>query len=280
LLGSWGERLAPRQSDASSGARFETITAHRLAIEKGSLIAGRISFQIRNIASLQVSEYKPNAGVVAGGFAILFSIGLCAVVGVPTENVAVTAGVALACLVIIVWIVRILHRFQLVITSAAIPYRLISRDENFLLKLKRALEEAMQDEGRSNNYEINIDDHRVEKVEANTTIHNLEANRTTVKNSKNVNIGRQTGVNQSANSITQGLKDVSTLISLIERSNNDYKDFYIHHLETVRQYLAGTKSKEEATASWGEFVQYAGVLAAAGINIWDFVTKIGSVFVK
>ena len=259
-----------KQSRDTNEPRFETIKSNRLAIEKGSLIAGNISFQIRNIATLLVSKDDSHDGAIS---LVSLIVGVAAGVLLwnVTSNMLGSVVGGLICAGGTYGILEkmfVKHELQL-LTNAATSFRLFHRDEKFLLGIKSAIEEVMQHADNSIMYQVNIGEQKIDRIEANTTH---------VAHSPGAAVigGSATNVTQSTNAIAQGLQDISALIELIDRSNNEYKDFYIYHLKTVQQYLAGTRSKDEAKASWAKFVEYVSLLAVGGNNIWGLVGRIAN----
>jgi hypothetical protein len=253
-------------TEVSKQSKFETITANRLAIEKGSLIAGNISFQIRNIVSLLVFKYKAASDAEAKRYGLLAALAFGVIALSITRNL-----VAGAIATLVGGVAAYIYRgetpaeYQLrVITSAGTSFSFFNQSEEFLLKLKTAIEEAMHD---GTAYQINISNHEIKELQANTT---------NVINSANANVigGNAPNARQSTNVVTQGVQNIDALISLIERSNDQYKNFFIQELETVRDYASGGRSKEEAKTSWNQVVKYARYLLGVGIDISTFARAI------
>jgi uncharacterized protein DUF6232 len=231
------------------------------------LVAGNISFQIRNIASLLVSEIPSDrgcapfvAGAVIGGIAL----GLLTQSGV---GLVVGAAAGLAIAFYLVGSPASDYQLQL-LTNAATSFRIVHKDEQFLLRLKNAIEEVMQRGDNSVAYHVNIAEQKIDRLEANTAH---------VSHSPGAAIvgGSATNVSLSTHVIVQGLQDVDALLKIVERSNAANGDLLKAHLQVVQQYLAGTRTKEEAKSAWAKFVEHAGLIANTGNNVWELVAKIG-----
>ena len=151
------------------------------------------------------------------------------------------------------------------ITNAATSFRLLSNDEQFLVRVKSAIESAMHDpEGV--HLEFNIAEQKIEKVESIVN---------TVTNSPGANFigGDAQYVNQTTN-VAQGLSDISQLLSIVERSNREDVAQIKANLEVVRNHLAGgIKTKPEARQAWTEFVDKMGSIAHVDTAIWDLVAR-------
>jgi len=267
--------------------KLEAITANQLKIARGSLNAGSISFQIRNIASLHITrhnddeERKTSAFLRAyipavimsliAGFVLIkldppYALGYWVFISFATFKVSEALLMA-----------KLREWFQLaILTNAASSYKLIIQVENvedawnFALQVKECIEAAMEAPDAAT-YSINIAEQKIEKVEANTT---------TVSHSPGANTigGSATNVNQTSNVVVvaQGLQDISALIGIIETSNAQNAAMLKTHLETVRSTLAGgARSKDEARSAWSQFVEHAGSLTDAGNNVWELVARVG-----
>ena len=251
---------------------FETITADRLAIERGSLVAGKISFQIRNIASLMVSTLESSIG--CGPFAAGAIIGAIAL-GVISQSGGGAVVGAIAGLGIAAFLLRDSFgpKYQLqLLTNAATSFRIIHKDEQFLLRLKGALEEVMQRGDNSIAYHVNISEQKIDRLEANTTHVSHSPGAAVVG-------GSATNVTLSTSVAIQGLQDIDALMRIVEQSNHENRDFFEAHLQIVQQYLAGARTRDEAKSSWAKFVQHAGLIAKAGNNVWELIARIGGALI-
>lgn len=251
------------------GSSTEKITSNRLAIEKGSLIAGNISFQIRNIASLIVSEIRKSGlwflillGVIFGGGLIvaIFPHPLGFLLG------AVLGGFGAYYL----FRKSFKSTYQLrLITNAATTFLILHDDEQFLLRLKSAIEDVMQKSDGSTYYQVNIAEQKIEKVEANTT---------TVSGSPGAAVigGSAYNVQQSTN--VQVVNDVNSLLELVERSNDQNREFFEFHLKVIKQYVEGLRPRDDAKRSWDKLNEHLGALMRFGGNVAELVARIASLF--
>ncbi|MEA2878934.1 MAG: hypothetical protein QOF14_4130 [Hyphomicrobiales bacterium] len=262
-----------QDSPRSGEPKLETITSDKLAIERGSLIAGKISFQIRNIASLVVSTIPRSGcavvivGVIAGavigvvlalafqnlgGFFLGFLIGMAATLYGMRDDLVDT------------------YELQL-LTNAATSFRIVHKDEKFLLRLKNAIEEVMQRGDNSVIYHVNIAEQKIDRIEANTT---------NVSHSPGAAVvgGSATNVSQSTKVTIQGLQDVDALLKIVQNSSSENREFFRYHLKIVQQYLSGARSREEAKSSWVKFVEHVELIANSGNNVWELVARVGSIF--
>lgn len=254
---------------ARAGPKLETITSDWLKIERGSLIAGNVSFQIRNIASLFVNRLDSNFSL--GPF-IAFPL----VVGIVFAFLGGTGGFFLGAIVGagIAWFIErnnLNPPYQLqLLTNAATSFRIVNNDEAFLLRLKTAIEEVMHRGDNAVTYTIHIAEQKIERIEANTTH---------VSHSPGAAVigGSAVRVNQSTNVTGLAIQDILTLMEIVQRSNHAHKDFFEYHLDTVRRFLDGQCSKEEAKTSWAKFIQHAGQIADAGNNAWELIGRIGAI---
>jgi hypothetical protein len=256
-----------------SQPHFQTITSNRLAIERGSLVAGNISFQIRNIASLSVSALPPKESSITLGTFVAAAIVGALVFGVGSQSSGgATGGAIIGLAIVAVFYFRSSsppdHQLQL-LTNAATSFRILHKDEQFLLRLKQAIEEVMQRGDNSVAYHVNIAEQKIDRLEANTT-------HVTHSPGAAVIGGSAANVQMSTNVVVQGLQDVDTLLRIVEQSNIQNGEILRAQLQTVQQYLAGAKSKEEGKSSWAKFVQSAGSVAKAGNNVWELVARIGA----
>jgi hypothetical protein len=257
---------------ARAGPRLETITSNFLKIERGSLIAGNVSFQIRNIASLFVNQEESKFSF--GPF-LAFPL----VVGIVFAFLLQSAGGFIVGAIIGAGIAWFIERnnlnppYQLqLLTNAATSFRIIDKDQEFLLKLKTAIEEVMHRGDNAVAYTINIAEQKIERIEANTTH---------VSHSPGAAVigGSAFRVNQSTNVAGLGTQDIIALIEIVQRSDHTHKDFYEYHLDTVKRFLEGQCTKEEAKTSWAKFLQHASQIAGAGNNAWELIGRIGALLV-
>src|SRR6202012_3617089 len=108
---------------------------------------------------------------------------------------------------------------------------------------------------------VNIREQKIDRIEANTT-HVVDSPSATVfgGSAKDVRIKQANTVNTLI-SKRQGLEDVDALLKLVEMSNTQHREFFEYHLRMVQHYFAGIEKKENAKASWAEFIKYAGIMA-------------------
>ncbi len=278
------------EKEAPTGPKLEEITANKLKISHGSLDAGNISFQLRNIASLHITQHDDNHerwdNAVAAAFVISLIWAVIAGGTIYNMKMSYAFGVWLVAIIAVFFTVLYFAKskhvtwFQLaILTNAASSYRwsvfgkTVEDASTFAFRVKSILEEAMKAPDAAT-YNINRTEMTVDKIEANTT---------TVSHSPGANTigGNASQVNQTSNvvAISQGLQDISALIGLVEASNTANAAMMKAYLETVRSNLAGgSRSKEEAKSAWASFVDQAGSLAQTGTNVWDLVARVGSLF--
>lgn len=267
--------MAQQNGEPGRQRPTETIRDNILSIERGSLIAGRTSFQIRNIVSLVVEREPGQAKVhanLAGLLGVAAAIVSFIVADPPSKDVfgrailSVLIGAAFAATVFY-HLYKEYRRYQLtLLTSAASSFRIVGRDEAFLNRLKLAIEDVMHQGDRAPTYRINIGD---QKIEANTT--NISGSPGAI-----VNAGSGT---QEVSIVSQGLSDVSALIGLVEASNAQNAAFLKEQLEVVRSHLSGGRhGKADAKAAWERFTEQVGTIANAGAGVWNLVASLARFF--
>jgi len=184
------------------------ITANRLSVRNGTLIAGHITFQIRNIVSIVAQRCNDDFINVSTLALVLVSAlaCICAAFLVYTSRVdyaslrdgtILFAVLAFAPMYLVAS--RILRRHELLmITNATTSFRLASKHWRFLYKIKRLLEAAMDADEKQVIYNIDMANQRID-----------------VSNSRGTNINTGTTINspQSNNVsvVQQGLQDISEL---------------------------------------------------------------------
>lgn len=252
--------MAGRTAATSPASELKTLSDDFVRIEKGALISGNTSFQIRNIASLVV---RANTDSIWNNL--------------QEANGALQALILLFIVIPIMVLMSILtsifgwrKKYELaLLTNAATSYRFLSNDEAFLRRVKDAIEAAMHNpDGVS--IQMNIAEQKVEKFESNTVSVNHSPGAAVIG-------GSAVNASQSTNVIAQGLQDVAQLISLVEESRASNAAGLTAHLEVVRLHLAGVRSKDEAKAAWQVFMEQIGAVAKAGTDIWGLVARIGGI---
>ncbi len=247
----------------STPQKLETITSNRLTIQNGSLVAGDISFQIRNIASLLVKEQDIHG--IKPLIIVSIIVGLVAAGGAQNPAIGIIACIAL--LVIGLGILNSMQEQELVlITNAATSFKLIHRDREFLLKIKNVIEEAMLSQDGSSTYNIDMTQQKIN-----------------VSHSPGANVVGRDAVNSPLTSnvsiVQQGLSDIAELAHLVQSANVPQKEIIMEQLAVIRNHLAGgVKTKPEAKAAWQSIVEHAGALAGAGTKVWELIGRISQLF--
>lgn len=259
--------------------RIDTLESSNITIARGSLNAGPTSFQIRNIASLQVVAADDMSGLgwlfvpAATLFTwwIFYSIARSDDMSNGFALSVFIAALAVGIL-ISVWCVSVIQDKQLlkldILTNAASTFRILHKDVKFLHALKTAIEDAMQHADNSISYNINKVQQKIERIEANTT---------NVAHSPGANVigGSASKATQTTNVTAQGLQDITALIALVQASNAAEAQMMRQQLDIIRQHLAGgAGSKETSKAAWERFVAHVGSIAHAGAGVWDLVARI------
>ncbi len=242
--------------------RLETITSNRLTIRDGSLIAGDISFQIRNIASLLVKDTEIHG--IKAVIIIALIAGVLAAGGTQNPVVGLIAGGAV--LAIGIGIILSNQKQELVLlTNAATSFKLIHWDRSFLLWIKRTIEEAML-----------APDARIYNID-------MTQQKINVSGSPGTNIIGGDAVNSAQTSnvsvVQQGLQDIAEFAQIVEAANVSQKELIVEQLAIIRNFLAGgTKTKPEAKAAWQSIVEHAGALAGAGSKVWELIGRVSQLF--
>lgn len=283
--------MAAANQNTQNKPDLQDITANQFRIEKGALLAGDTSFQIRNITSLEIYSFDNRdevfrkrafaviAAIVVAYIPVAMMAGILHYIGLPDVLLQLLALAAIVTLVLAmgkaIWrFFDIETRYVLkILTNAASSYRIVAGNRTIIVRVKAAIEDAMSAPNNPG-YIINIEKQIVEKIEANTT---------TVSNSPGANTigGNATNVSQTSNvSITtQGLQDITALIELVARSNAENTALLKVYLEEVRAGLAkGGAGKADAKTAWGKFVQHVGQLASTGNDVWTLVGRISALF--
>jgi hypothetical protein len=269
--------------------RIDTLESSNITIARGSLNAGPTSFQIRNIASLQVVAADDWSGIgwlIGGGVTLVGWLGLAILAAIVLDSMhilpgdisisafsfftfvpAVTVGTLIGR-----WRAAVLQDSELlkldILTNAASTFRILHKDLTFLHALKTAIEDAMQHADNSVSYTIDKVEQKIERIEANTT---------NVAHSPGANVigGSANNATQTTSVTVQGLQDISALMALVQASNAVEAEMMRQQLDIIRQHLAGgAGSKETAKAAWERFVAHVGSIAHAGASVWDLVARI------
>jgi hypothetical protein len=266
---------------SSENHNLKKITSNRLFIKHGFIKAGDVSFQLSNIVSLSVEQNLEQVlDTTVRLFFISFSIySVILLVGSRTSLLPLDSSIfplEIAAFLFALAISYLFYRSKIkcelhIITNAATSFKLINKSKNFLVQLKNAIEESIEAQGGPIAYNVNISDHKIERMEVKT-----EMNTVTVSNSPGTNVANKArNVKQSSNVSTQQ-DDISELVQIVNSTKTEMAEMLRLHLEIVQGYFAGGRTKGEAKQSWAAFVEHIGLFAQAGSRIFELAARIGS----
>jgi hypothetical protein len=154
-------------------------------------------------------------------------------------------------------------------TNSSMEFFFLSKDINYLYRIKEAIEEAIRSKDSSVSYYFNISSQTIEKIHANT--HNV------IGSPGAAIIGDNAShVHQTTNVSIQGIQDIAQLSALVEQSNAPNKALMQECLDIVRSHLADGSSKAQAKTAWETFLANVGALAKAGGDIWNLVSRVAT----
>lgn len=292
----------------SLGSSNDKFKENFLTIEHGLLLAGDLSYQVRNIASLAVVNVK------RGGLIILCLI-IGAMVGALGAAIAQhPAGFVIGALVGAVGAYFLLRsRFKdtyelKLVTNAATTFTIESDSRDFLVLLKSALEEEMSQKNPPV-FQVNVPNQTIEKIVDNRTFVSTGGGDFIAGHGTKITAGgdylgdRATkvaagGSYVGGNAISTGGgnyigRDASHISSTVtqqashaiedalatlQRSQDQNKDFFVFHFQVLQHYIEGQKSKGEASKSFELIKEYAGVLTTVGVNAAPLIARVAELF--
>lgn len=151
-------------------------------------------------------------------------------------------------------------------TNAGTTFWLSSKDRKFLSDVKNAIEEAQDQSSGVAGYNINIHEHKIER---------METEMINIIDSPGANVAHKSrNVTQSSNAVQS---DISELIRIVNTTNTKIAGMLKEHLGVVQNYFSGGgRTRNEAKQSWGAFVQHIGALAQSGNHILELAARIGA----
>jgi hypothetical protein len=281
-----------------------------LTIEHGLLLAGDLSYQLRNVASLAVVRVKRRGLIL-----------LCLLIGAFTGGIGVALTQAPAGFVIGLILGAIAAYFLLrnqfkdthelkLVTNAATTFTVESDSRDFLMQMKAALEQEIAQKNPPVVH-INVPEQRIEKVIDNRTFistgggdfvasHGTKVTaggdylgegatkvgagssyigRDAVSTGGGNYIGRDASNVAISSAVTQQASAaIAEVLTVLERSQDQNREFFVFHFQILQQFVEGQKSKGEAAKSFELIKEYAGVLSTIGINAAPLLARIAELF--
>lgn len=281
-----------------------------LTIERGLLLAGDISYQIRNVVSLAVVDVKRSGlillclliGFIAGGIG-------AAVTKSPTGfAIGAIAGAILAYFLLRG---RFKDSFELkLVTNASTNFIVESNDRDFLSRLKAAIEEEMSQKNPPV-FQVNVPERKIEKIVDNRTFISTGGGDFIASHGTKVTaggdylgdratkvaaggsyvggnavstgggnyIGRDASDVRISSAVTQQASAaIEDALAALQHSQDQNKEFFVFHFQVIQRYIEGQKSKSEASKSFELIKEYAGVLSTVGVNAAPLIARLVELF--
>ncbi len=292
------------------GSPAEKLTTNFLTIEGGLLLAGDVSYQVRNVVSLTILEVK-RRGLIFLCLIIAAIIGAVAYAIMRNPVAFVIGAIAGGALAYFLLRGRFKATFELkIMTSAATSFTVESDEYGFLVRLKSALEEEMSQKNPPI-FQVNVPEQRIEKIVDNRTFISTNGGDFIGEHGTKITaggdylgeratkvaaggsyvggnavstgggnyIGRDASNTRISSTVTQQASAaIEDALATLQRSQDQNKDFFVFHIQVLQHFIDGQKSKGEASKSFELIKEYAGVLTTVGVNAAPLIARVAELF--